>query len=91
MDNGKEFAEHVKLNQAIGWKTCFALPYRSWQRGANENFNGLLRQFFPKGAEFSRISRQDVARVEKLLNERPRKRLDYRTPAEILAKHLRCN
>jgi IS30 family transposase len=90
-DNGKEFAEHRRLAQALGWEVYFALPYRSWQRGTNENTNGLLRQFFPKGTDFSRISHHTVARAEKLLNERPRKRLDYRTPAEVLAKRLRCN
>ena len=91
LDNGKEFAEHERLTQSIGLEVYFALPYRSWQRGTNENFNGLLRQFFPKGTDFSRISHQEVARVEKLINERPRKRLDYRSPAEVLAKRLCCN
>lgn len=87
-DNGKEFAEHRRLAQTLGLEIYFALPYRSWQRGTNENTNGLLRQFFPKGTDFSRISHREVARVEALLNERPRKRLDYRTPAEILSKRL---
>lgn len=91
LDNGKEFAEHHKLTKAIGLEVYFALPYRSWQRGTNENFNGLLRQFFPKGTDFTRISHQEVARVQQLLNERPRKRLDYRSPAEVLAKRMRCN
>ena len=90
-DNGKEFAEHAEFAQACDLEVYFALPYRSWQRGTNENTNGLLRQFFPKGTDFSRISHQEVARVEKLLNERPRKRLGYRTPAEVLAKRLCCN
>lgn len=89
-DNGKEFAEHQKLTRTLGLVVYFALPYRSWQRGTNENTNGLLRQFFPKGTDFSRISHHEVARVEKLLNERPRKRLGYRTPAEVLAKKLCC-
>ncbi|MBN1908473.1 MAG: IS30 family transposase [Pirellulales bacterium] len=90
-DNGKEFADHAKFAQACELDVYFALPYRSWQRGTNENTNGLLRQFFPKGTDFSRISRHEVARVEQLLNERPRKRLGYQTPAEVLAKRLRCN
>lgn len=90
-DNGKEFAEHEKFAQACNLEVYFALPYRSWQRGTNENTNGLLRQFFPKGTDFSRISHHQVARVESLLNERPRKRLGYRTPAEVLAKRLCCN
>src|SRR6516165_12426610 len=82
LDNGKEFAEHRRLTQTLGLDVYFALPYRSWQRGTNENTNGLLRQTFPKRTDFSRISHQEVARAETLLNERPRRRLDYRTPAE---------
>jgi IS30 family transposase len=87
-DNGKESAEHRRLAGTLDLETYFALPYRSWQRGTNENTNGLLRQFFPKGTNFSRISHQAVARVEDLLNERPRRRLGYRTPAEVLSKRL---
>jgi IS30 family transposase len=90
-NNGKEFAEHRQLAQTLNLETYFALPYRSWQRGVNENTNGLLRQFFPKRTDFSRISHQEVARVETLLNERPRRRLDYRTPSEVIAKRLCCN
>lgn len=90
-DNGKEFAEHEQLGRSLDLEVYFALPYRSWQRGTNENTNGLLRQFFPKGTDFSRISHQEVARVESLLNERPRKRLGYRTPNEVLKKRLCCN
>jgi transposase, IS30 family len=90
-DNGKEFAEHRKLTQKLGLAVYFAEPYRSWQRGTNENTNGLLRQFFPKRTDFTRISHHEVARVEQLLNERPRRRLGYRTPLEVLAKKLRCN
>jgi IS30 family transposase len=90
-DNGKEFAEHRQLAQMLGLEVYFALPHHPWQRGTNENTNGLLRQFFPKGTDFSRISHQEVARVETLLNERPRRRLRYRTPAEVLSKRLCCN
>lgn len=90
-DNGKEFSEHRRLTERLGIAVYFAQPYRSWQRGTNENTNGLIRQFFPKGTDFRRISHHEVARAEQLLNERPRKRLDYRTPAEVLAKRLRCN
>jgi len=88
-DNGKEFAKHRRLTRGLGLEIYFADPYASWQRGANENMNGLLRQFFPKGTDFKRISHHEVARVERLLNERPRKRLGYRTPAEIL-QHRSC-
>lgn len=90
-DNGKEFADHQRLARQLELATYFAKPYRSWQRGTNENTNGLLRQFYPKGTDFTRISHRDVARVETLLNERPRRRLDYRTPAEVLAPKLCCN
>jgi len=91
LDNGKEFAEHERLAEDLDLDIYFAEPYASWQRGANEHANGLLRQFFPKGTDFAQISHQAVARAEKLLNERPRKRLDYRTPQEVLANKLRCN
>ena len=91
LDNGKEFAEHEQLAEDLGLDIYFAKPYASWQRGTNEHTNGLLRQFFPKGTDFARISHRQVARAEKLLNERPRKRLGYRTPQEVLAKTLRCN
>ncbi len=87
-DNGKEFAQHEKLARLLGLKVYFAKPYCAWQRGTNENTNGLLRQFFPKGTDFTRLSHHEVARAEKLLNERPRRRLGYRTPAEVLAKKL---
>lgn len=90
-DNGKEFAEHQKLTRGLGLEVYFADPYASWQRGTNENTNGRLRQFFPKGTDFTQISHRQVACVEQLLNERPRRRLDYRTPAELLAKKLCCN
>ena len=88
LDNGKEFAKHHKFTTMLGLKVYFALPYRSWQRGTNENTNGLLRQYYPKGTDFTQVSHRAVTRVEQLLNERPRRRLNYRTPAEVLTKHL---
>ena len=91
LDNGKEFSEHEQLAEDLELDVYFARPYASWQRGTNEHTNGLLRQFFPTDTDFARISRREVARAEKLLNERPRKRLGYRTPQEVLAKKLRCN
>ncbi len=90
-DNGKEFADHVRIGRALGLEIYFAKPYRSWQRGTNENTNGLLRQYFPKGTDFRRVSHHEVARVEKQLNERPRKRLDYRTPTEVLEPYRWCD
>ena len=85
---GKEFAEHHQLTRRSGLQIYFADPYASWQRGTNENTNGLLRQYFPKGTDFTRISHDEVARVEQSLNERPRKRLGYRTPDEILKPRM---
>lgn len=86
LDNGKEFAQHQVLTDQLGLDVYFAKPYASWQRGLNENTNGLLRQFFPKGTDFARIRHRQVARAEKLLNERPRKSLDYQTPSEVFNK-----
>jgi IS30 family transposase len=91
LDNGSEFAYHTKLARQLQMDVFFAKPYCAWQRGTNENTNGLVRQYFPKGTDFHRISHQEVARVERLLNERPRRRLGYQTPAEILAKRICCN
>lgn len=86
LDNGKEFAGHDVLTERLGLAVYFARPYASWQRGLNENTNGLLRQFFPKGTDFARICRRQVARVEQLLNQRPRKSLGYKTPSEVFNK-----
>ena len=82
-DNGKEFAEHERLEASLRTKVYFAQPYCSWQRGSNENTNGLLRQFIPKGADFRQTSWQELTHYTQLLNDRPRKRLGYQTPAEV--------
>ena len=87
-DNGKEFAEHPTLTHGLRVDVYFADPYASWQRGTNENTNGLLRQYFAKGTDFTQVSHREVACVERSINERPRRRLNYRTPTEALAKHL---
>ena len=84
-DNGKEFAEHDKLARGLGWETYFADPYSSWQRGTNENTNGLIRDFFPKSTDFSTVPAREIKRVQRLLNERPRKVLNWRTPKEVFA------
>lgn len=88
-DNGSEFMEHQALGARLGFKTYFADPYSSWQRGSNENTNGLIRQYLPKGSDFAHLSHQRVARIEQALNNRPRKCLGYRTPAEVLGPALR--
>jgi transposase, IS30 family len=87
-DNGSEFAQHESLGSAVGMKIYFAKPYAAWQRGTNENTNGLVRQYYPKGTDLSAENHRAVAAVEKLLNDRPRKRLAYQTPREVLAQHL---
>jgi IS30 family transposase len=88
-DNGSEFIEHGKLSARLGFKTFFANPYSSWERGTNENTNGLVRQYCPKGSDFSQLTPQRVAKIAHKLNNRPRKCLGYRTPAEILGPALR--
>jgi IS30 family transposase len=87
-DNGSEFARHAELTRVTGVACFFANPYSAWERGANENANGLVRQFFPKGTNFSRVSDAAVAEVERLLNDRPRKCLGWRTPREMLEREI---
>ena len=82
-DNGKEFAAHQDIAHALKAKIFFATPYHAWERGLNENTNGLIRDFFPKGTDFSTISNAEVAKVERLLNARPRKSLGFRSPQEV--------
>jgi IS30 family transposase len=86
-DNGKEFAEHDKLSAATGLAIYFAQPYAAWQRGTNEHTNGLVRQYVPKGTDFQATSHRAVAAIESSLNDRPRKRLGYRTPREVLQQY----
>lgn len=85
-DNGSEFADYAALEQALGLQVFFTDPHSPWQRGTNENTNGLIRQFFPKGTNLTQASRYKVAKAEKLLNERPRKRHNYQTPSEIFTQ-----
>ena len=88
LDNGKEFAEHEQLEVEAALKIYFAKPYSAWQRGTNENTNGLVRQFFPKGTDLANIPEHQFTKVQQLLNDRPRKRLGYRSPNEVLASRL---
>ena len=85
-DNGKEFAYHFKVAKRLDVQTYFATPYRSCERGLNENTNGLLRQYWPKGTDFDEVSEAEVQRVEMLLNNRPRKCLGYDTPTGVLPR-----
>ncbi len=82
-DNGIQFSEHEALERDLDIFVCFAFPYHSWERGTNENANGLLRQFVPKGSPFQNITQQKLDRYVKLINTRPRKRHGYLTPLEV--------
>ena len=86
VDNGKEFCEHELIAARLQARIYFAHPYASWERGLNENTNGLVRQYFPKKYDFARFTNADLQRVEDLLNNRPRKTLGYRTPNEVFFK-----
>jgi IS30 family transposase len=83
-DNGKEFAEHQKISEDIKIKFYFAQPYHSWERGSNENLNGLIRQYIPKGSSFENISDEDLFWIAYKINHRPRKRFGYLTPYQKL-------
>jgi len=85
-DNGREFAGHQQIGQNLKADFYFAHPYHSWERGLNENTNGLVRQYFPKKSEFSKITDRRITKVEERLNNRPRKTLGYKTPNEVFFK-----
>lgn len=82
-DNGKEFAGHEEVAELSDSKAYFAHPYSSWERGLNENTNGLLRQYFPKGSDFTNLTAKEVEIVMEKLNNRPRKCLGFRTPNQV--------
>ena len=87
-DQGAEMAQHAQLHADADFAVYFCDPHSPWQRGTNENTNGLLRQYFPKGTDLYRHSRGDLDAVAAALNSRPRKTLGWRTPAEALTEHL---
>ena len=83
-DNGKEFAGHMDIAKESESKSYFAHPYSSWERGLNENTNGLIRQYFPKGSDFSLLNKRDIEIVINKLNNRPRKCLEFKTPNQTI-------
>ncbi len=87
-DNGKEFAQHKLVAQKSNIDFYFAHPYHSWERGSNENLNGLIRQYFPKKYDFKLIDEQMIRVVEEKINTRPRKRLNFETPLFVMDKLL---
>ena len=87
-DRGKELSTHAQFSIASGVKVYFADPKSPWQRGTNENTDGLLHQYFPKGTDLSRWNADDIAAIAHTLNTRPRKALGWRTPAEAFNEHL---
>lgn len=94
-DNGSEFARHASLSTSLKARFFFAHPYAAWERGLNENTNGLVRQYFPKGTDFSKVSEHEIRKVMRKLNRRPRKALGYRTPIQAFYEDhttvaLRC-
>jgi IS30 family transposase len=82
-DNGSEFARHEEVSMELNADFFFAHPYSSWERGLNENTNGLVRQYLKKGSEFTAVTNQDLAIIETRLNSRPRKTLGYKSPNEV--------
>ena len=97
-DNGKELAGHLDISKTLQAQCFFATPYHSWERGLNEHTNGLIRQYFPKSCDLSKLTNEEIQRVEDALNDRPRKVLQFKKPREVFlqAQHsqpsvaLRC-
>lgn len=90
-DNGLEFAKHQELSKKLQYDHNFCDPYSSWQRELNENINGLIRQYIPKGSTFEDLTPQQIKRIENELNHRPRKSLDWKTPYEVFYENLKAS
>ena len=88
-DNGKEFAGHLEIEKELQTKVYFADPYSAWQRGTNENTNGLIRQYIPKSRPLESVTDQDIELIEDRLNNRPRKRLGFKTPNHVFFQNKR--
>ena len=85
---GKEFADHARIDAELDSTGYFADPFASWQRGSNENLNGLLRQYIPKNRPLSTVTDEELKMIEDKLNFRPRKRLGFRTPYQVFHESL---
>jgi len=90
-DNGKEFAQHQRIASALMLNFYFAHPHAAWERGANENLNGLIRQFFPKHRKLEEVTDDEIALAQHRLNHRPRKCLGYKTPHQVFWEQLHSN
>ena len=88
LDNGKEFARHEQIERETVMGVFFAKPYHSWERGTNENTNGLVRRLHPKQSSFAGIEEEELQRIDEYLNDRPRKCLEWMTPREKMAAFL---
>jgi transposase, IS30 family len=88
LDNGKEFARHEEIAKVTGMDVFFARPYHSWERGTNENTNGLIRRLYPKKSSFTEIGESELKKIEEFVNDRPRKCLGWRTPREKMRAFL---
>ena len=88
LDNGKEFAFHEALSQSTGLDVFFAHPYHAWERGTNENTNGLIRRLYPKGSSFADIGEYELQRIDRYVNDRPKKCLGWKTPREAMSAFL---
>lgn len=89
-DRGKEFAGWKRIEESLNCSMYFADPYCAWQKGTNENSNGLLREYYPKGMDLSKTNNEEVKQKLELLNNRPRKCIDYKTPNEMIAEFIQC-
>ena len=87
-DNGVEFASHHEIESTLSTKVYFAEPHKPWQRGTNETTIDILRFFFPKGSDFTRVTQKDVDKAVEIINNRPKKVLGWKTPAEVYWHHL---
>jgi len=88
-DNGKEFAAHIQIDQALNSTSYFARPFASWEPGSNENLNGLLRQYVPKKKSMNTVDTEEITMIQNRLSNRPRKRLGFKTPSEVFHQSLK--